>query len=161
MPNISKKEIKETMSKYENRQTSRFKAFQILSNNVEEVVQSTSNMWNTFFYLNKAEETKEVKATTDSEMLAAIVIASLPTSSSKALASLSSKSIQVTPELQTTGLNIVQPSSEEKEGKGKGITPSLSSKVKGKGKIIDDIDLDEEIAIPNLDLSNLSADRWR
>ena len=38
MPNLTNKEIKEAMSKHEDKNTPRFKAFQILSNKIEDVV---------------------------------------------------------------------------------------------------------------------------
>ena len=53
MPNLSKKEIKEEIFKHERRWTPRFKAFQILSNKIEDVVQSTLKLWKSIFDIDK------------------------------------------------------------------------------------------------------------
>ena len=45
MPNLSNKEIKEAMSNHEDKQTPRFKTFQILSNNIEDFLYSTKKTW--------------------------------------------------------------------------------------------------------------------
>lgn len=52
-----------------------------------------------------------------------------------------------------------QPPKNDSVDKGKEIIPSSIVKGKGKWKIVDDIDLDEEIVIPNWDQSNLSANK--
>lgn len=60
MQNLSDKEIKEAMSKYENKHTPRFKSFQILSKRIEDIVPSTKNMWKTIFNSKEQEDLPEI-----------------------------------------------------------------------------------------------------
>ena len=85
MPNISDKKIKEEMSKNENKHTPRFKALQILSNRIKDVVQSRKKIWKNVFDIKEEEDLPEVQTIEDfdPEKITIEVIASPPTTPPK------------------------------------------------------------------------------
>ena len=52
MPNLLDKEVKEALKKHEQVLTPKFNAFQILSNDIENVMQSSTNAWKNIYGLN-------------------------------------------------------------------------------------------------------------
>lgn len=85
-------EFKKAMTKHEYRKTPRFKYFQILSNKIEEVIHSTKNMWKTIFEVDNKRDKNVAQSVqtiedSNSEIQAAEVIASIPTSLNQAIVS--------------------------------------------------------------------------
>jgi hypothetical protein len=86
MPHLTKVELKDAMEKHENRKTPRLECFDILEYKVEEVVQSTINMWKTFYVIvdNKGDEKEAPSVHTSDhsnyELIITTIIASLPSS---------------------------------------------------------------------------------
>ena len=58
MPNLTNKEVKETLKKFENRHTPRFKTFQLHGNKIEEVAKCSKKVWEMIFDI-KIKDTKE------------------------------------------------------------------------------------------------------
>lgn len=61
MPKLSDKEVKETLKKYENKHTPRFRIFQLLDNKMEVVIKSTKQIWKVLLGVKGAPSDKGTK----------------------------------------------------------------------------------------------------